>query len=150
VSTRTEMLKTALISFLPYCVAVPLTAEMQKKSFKGKALTFQELCSRAYRASKELMTETAIPLQFGRNIGQDSAAKFVQFNSIQAVNGPVLKPKQTVVTTTTGCTTQDFPCTRPPATQIFPLPHWRPEVRWDQRMAQTIPYTEPRCLPANS
>jgi hypothetical protein len=77
---------TAIISFLPDCVTVPLTAEMQRRSFKGKALTFQEICSRAYKASNELMTEVAIPLQFGRNIGQDSAAKLIQFNSIQTVN----------------------------------------------------------------
>jgi hypothetical protein len=74
-STCAEMLKTAIISF-------PLTAEMQRRSYKGKALTFQEICSRAYKASNDLMTEVAIPLQFGRNIGQDSAAKLIQFNSI--------------------------------------------------------------------
>jgi hypothetical protein len=147
-STRAEMLKTAIISFLPDCVAVPLTAEMQKRSFK--ALTFQEICSRAYRASKELLTETAIPLKFGRNIGQESAAKPAQFNSIQAVNGPVLKPKQTVVNDYNRMYHTGFPLYTSPATQIFPLPHWRLEVRWDQRMAQTIHYIEPRCLLANS
>jgi hypothetical protein len=96
-STRAEMLKTAIISFLPDCVASPLTAEMKRRSYKGKALTFQEICSRAYKPSNELMTEVAIPLQFGRNIGQDSAAKLIQFNSIQTVNRQILKPKQTVV-----------------------------------------------------
>jgi hypothetical protein len=121
-STHAEMLKTALISFLPDCVSVPLTAEMQKRSFKGKALTFQELCSRAYRASKQLMTETAIPLQFGRNIGQESAAKLVQFNSIQAVNGPVLKPKKTVVNDYNRMYHTGFPLYTSPCYPNFPPP----------------------------
>jgi hypothetical protein len=126
-STRAEMLKTAIISFLPDCVAVPLTAEMQKRSFKGKALTFQEICSRAYKASKELMSETAIPLQFGRNIGQDSAAKLVQFNSIQAVNGPVLRPKQTVVNDYNRMYHTGFPLYTSPCYPNFPPPP--PEAR---------------------
>jgi hypothetical protein len=121
-STRAEMLKTAIFSFLPDCVAVPLTAEMQRRSFKGKALTFQEICSRAYKASKELMTETAIPLQFGRNIGQDSAAKLIQFNSIQAVNGPILRPKQTVVNDYNRMYHTGFPLYTSPCYPNFPPP----------------------------
>jgi hypothetical protein len=126
-STRAEMLKTAIISFLPDCVAIPLTAEMQRKFYKGKALTFQEICSRAYKASNDLMTEVAIPLQFGRNIGQDSAAKLIQFNSIQTVNRPILKPKQTVVNDYNRMYHTGFPMYTSPCYPNFPPPP--PEAR---------------------
>jgi hypothetical protein len=126
-STRAEMLKTAIISFLPDCVAIPLTAEMQRRSYKGKALTFQEICSRAYKASNDLMTEVAIPLQFCRNIGQDSAAKLIQFNSIQTVNRPILKPKQTIVNDYNRMYHTGFPLYTSPRYPNFPpLP---PEAR---------------------
>jgi hypothetical protein len=121
-STRSEMFKTAITSFLPDCVAVPLTAEMQRRSYKGKALTFQDICSRAYKASNELMTEVAIPLQFGRNIGQDSATKLIQFNSIQTVNRPILKPKQTVVNDYNRMYHMGFPLYTSPCYPNFPPP----------------------------
>jgi hypothetical protein len=121
-STRTEMLKTVIISFLPDCVAVPQTAEMKRWSYKGKALTFQEICSRAYKASNELMTKVAIPLNFGRNIGQDSAAKLIQFNSIQTVNRPILKPKQTVVNDYNRMYHTGFPLYTSPCYPNFPPP----------------------------
>jgi hypothetical protein len=121
-STRAEMLKTAIISFLPNCVAVPLTAEMKRRPYKGKALTFQEICSRAYKDSNKLMTEVAIPLQFGRNIGEDSAAKLIQFNSIQTVNRPILKPKQTVVNDYNRMYHTGFPLYTSPCYPNFPPP----------------------------
>jgi hypothetical protein len=68
------------------------------------------------------MTETAIPLQFGRNIGQDSAAKLVQFNNIQAVTGPVLKPKQTVVNDYNRMYHTGFPLYTSPCYPNFPPP----------------------------
>jgi hypothetical protein len=125
--TRAEMLKTAIISFLPDCIAIPLSAEMRRRSYKGKALTFQEICSRAYKASSDLMTEVAIPLQFGRNIGQDSAAKLIQFNSIQTVNRPILKPKQTIVNDFNSTCHTGFPLYTSPCYPKFPPPP--PEAR---------------------
>jgi hypothetical protein len=70
------MLITAIILFV-------LIEEIHRAYRKGKALPFQQICSRAYKASSDLMTKTAIPLYFARNIGQDSAAKSIQFNIIQ-------------------------------------------------------------------
>jgi hypothetical protein len=121
------MLKTAIISFLPDCIAVPLTAEMQRASYKGKALTFQQICSRAYKASSDPMTKVAIPLQFGRNIGQDSASKLIQFNSIQTVNKPILKPKQTIVNGYNRMCHTGFPLYTSPCYPQFPPPP--PEAR---------------------
>jgi hypothetical protein len=100
---------------------------MQRRSYKGKATTFQEICSRAYKASNDLMTEIAIPLQFGRNIGQDSAAKLIQFNSIQTVNRPILKPKQTVVNDYNRMYHTGFPLYTSPCYPNFPPP--QPEAR---------------------
>jgi hypothetical protein len=68
------------------------------------------------------MTEVAIPLQFGRNIGQDSAAKLIQFNSIQTVNRPTLKPKQTVLNDYNRMYHSGFPLYTSPCYPNFPPP----------------------------
>jgi hypothetical protein len=121
------MLKTSIISFVPDCIATPLLAEIHRASRKGKALKFQQICSRAYKASSDLMTETAIPLYFSRNIGQNSAAKLVQFNSIQTAAHPIIRPKKTVVKDNNRMYHTGFPLYTSPCYPSFPLP--LPEAR---------------------
>jgi hypothetical protein len=121
-STRAEMLKTAIISFVLDCIVTPLLAEICRASRKRKALTFQHICSRAYKASSDLMTETAIPLYFARNIGQDSAVKLVQFNSIQTTALPMIRPKKTVINDYNRMNHTGFPTYTSPCYPPFPPP----------------------------
>ena len=82
--------RTAIVSFLPDQLALPLTHRIRRAMETCTPLmdeTILRMAVEAEEASRIMLTE---PLQFGRQIGPMPAANHIQFNSIQAGNVPVL------------------------------------------------------------
>ena len=82
-SIREATIKTAIISFSPDEIAVPLLAEIKRRADKLNPLSYEELKFIAIDGDEKNGRVVSMPLQFGRQISQPVAQPAVQLNSIR-------------------------------------------------------------------
>ena len=90
IAQRSFAKRTAILSFLPDQLALPLSNRIRKSMEQCAPLsdeTILRMAIEAEEASRILLTH---PLQYGRQIGAMPAAYHIQFNSIQSGNAPFM------------------------------------------------------------
>ena len=80
---RSATYRTALISFLPDEIAIPLCEKLKVANELCQPITDNELEEIAYQADEIYGGKVPFPLKYGRTIGLVPAASAVQFNSIR-------------------------------------------------------------------
>lgn len=79
---RDTVMKTAVISFLPDMLSMPLMAEIKKAAERCEPMTYEAILSRALAAERHAQIALAVPLTFGRQINAMTAAGNLQLNSM--------------------------------------------------------------------
>ena len=79
---RENILKTAVISFVPDSISFPLLAEIKRESAKCSPMQYSEIVELAMSAEQHYQISIKAPLLFGRDINSAPAATQMQFNSI--------------------------------------------------------------------
>jgi len=79
---RSTVWRTAIISFLPDEIAIPLSDRLKVANEICQPITDDELEAMAYQAEEVYRKPPPFPLKFGRNIGSIPVSALIQFNSI--------------------------------------------------------------------
>ena len=82
--------RTAILSFLPDQLALPLSNKIKRSMEHCTPLDDNVILRLALEAEEVSRIRPTAPLQFGRQIGTMPAANHIQFNSIQSGNQPPL------------------------------------------------------------
>jgi len=87
---RSAAWRTAIISFLPDEIAIPISDRLKIANEKCRPISDQELEAMAYQAEEAYKKPLLFPLKYGRNVGNLPATSMIQFNSIE--NGAGIIP----------------------------------------------------------
>jgi len=79
---RSTAWRTAIISFLPDEIAIPMSERLKVANEICQPITDAELEAMAYQAEEVYRKPPPFPLKFGRNIGSIPVSAMIQFNSI--------------------------------------------------------------------
>jgi hypothetical protein len=86
---RSAAWRTAIISFLPDDMAVPISDRLKIANEKCRPISDEELEAMAYQADEAYRKPPTWPLKYGRNIGSMLALAMIQFNSMQIANATI-------------------------------------------------------------
>jgi hypothetical protein len=104
---RSAAWRTAIISFLPDDIAVPISDRLKIANEKCRPISDEELEAMAYQAEEAYKRPLAFPLKYGRNVGSLPATSMIQFNSIE--NGAGIIPNYGMPVTGYGRLYQTYP-----------------------------------------
>ena len=82
-ANRTIMTKTALIAFTPDFIAIPMLEDLKRAAAECKPYPVEALTDMILHAERTYNVRTTVLLPFDRQIGQQTAATHMQFNSMQ-------------------------------------------------------------------
>ena len=80
---RENYLKTAILSFLPDSIAIPILEDLRQSAIKCIPVSAEQLQRTAYSAERFAQITIKTPLQFSRTLQTAPVASQVQFNSIK-------------------------------------------------------------------
>jgi hypothetical protein len=86
---RSAAWRTAIISFLPDEIAVPLSDRLKIANEKCRPISDEELEAMAYQAEEAYRKPLIFPLKYNRNVGSLPATSMIQFNSMQIGNAGI-------------------------------------------------------------
>jgi hypothetical protein len=86
---RSAAWRTAIISFLPDEIAVPLSDRLKIANEKCTPISDEELEAMAYQAEEAYRKPLIFPLKYNRNVGSLPATSMIQFNSMQIGNAGI-------------------------------------------------------------
>jgi hypothetical protein len=86
---RSAAWRTAIISFLPDEIAVPLSDRLKIANEKCRPISDEELEAMAYQAEEAYRKPLTFPLKYNRNVGSLPATSMIQFNSMQIGNAGI-------------------------------------------------------------
>ncbi len=86
---RSAAWRTAIISFLPDEIAVPLSDRLKIANEKCRPISDEELEAMAYQAEEAYRKPLVFPLKYNRNVGSLPATSMIQFNSMQIGNAGI-------------------------------------------------------------
>ncbi len=81
---RSTAWRTAIISFLPDEIAIPMSERLKVANEICQPITDAELEAMAYQAEEVYRKPPPFPLKFGQNIGSIPVSAMIQFNSIDS------------------------------------------------------------------
>ena len=80
---RENILKTAILSFIPNQISVPLLEDIKQAAARCTPMPYERILSTARAAEHYAQIFISAPLVFGREINTVSAASHVQLNSME-------------------------------------------------------------------
>jgi hypothetical protein len=86
---RSAAWRTAIISFLPDEIAVPISDRLKIANEKCRPISDEELEAMAYQAEEAYKRPLTFPLKYNRNVGSLPATSMIQFNSMQIGNAAI-------------------------------------------------------------
>jgi hypothetical protein len=86
---RSSAWRTAIISFLPDEIAVPLSDRLKIVNEKCRPISDEELEAMAYQAEEAYRRPLTFPLKYNRNVGSLPDTSMIQFNSMQIGNAAI-------------------------------------------------------------
>jgi len=91
---RENILKTAIVSFTPDQISVPILDDIKRAASKCIPMTYESILSTALAAERFAQISVAVPLTFGRKINTVTAASHIQFNSINNMFPEIQKKRK--------------------------------------------------------
>ena len=80
---RENILKTAVISFVPDYIGIPLLEDIKRSAANCEPMSYQQIKGMALAAERAAQVVNPTPLQFGRIMNQSSVSTQMQFNSMR-------------------------------------------------------------------
>ena len=81
-AARSSTWRTALVSFLPDVVAMPLLEKIRFKIEDCNPMSDEDICDFALRADEQIKSPLPYPLKYGRQVGASPVLNQIHFNSM--------------------------------------------------------------------